>query len=571
MRENTTQEPLSPFQTEVVKLFQRTEVNLASGKNILRGLIPSSSDEALPLDQIIENYEHLFGSKGPIPIEKLLLEALPAQDFVDAGLSRYYPRMYRGLPRLYHRGAPSQSHIKKNFTHLPGLKKEAVDRALCSLYGKMAVKGQVTVFSWIPEDDYVGAIEIARILRSRLPHATIRFVALVQAKWAARISFFEGSVILSYEEDLSMAAFTEEALETLRASDLILQVPTYYPHTEELMAAVPGPKMEFVGDYGFVESRWFHPKSGRHSLGLHFLEKGMIIRKPCVCTWQNVQNAQLQAWHSPDNHFYLAYLSSSVGGAVYLHSLLKSLESDPKNIDICTPDLDWFVQFVEKQNRVGKPVIEWELGVGSIEVYFGDQVYSRSIASAGKVVRILCPDAISQGDFRALLALSGDWVAVRGSQSFSEAVSQNKAFFFDGRQQNRYLMKDLIAIAENRIAPYFSALSCLRGMNQSFLYNLPLQEGEWVDEIHFQDLDEWTAIALSLGLALQDPEAIAGFKKLNQILSEEFSANSYLCHLVQRALCHRQNPELEAKEELDQFASNSKTFAEWIKSFKALV
>lgn len=559
-------EPLSPFQTELIEMLQKTEVNQVSGKTLLPGLFPRSSDGALPLGQIIENYEHLFGVNGPTHIEKLLLEAFPPKDFIDADLSRFYPRMYRGLPRLYHRNNPSQSRIKKNFTHLPSLKKEMVHKLLCSLYAKVPAKGQVTVFSWIPEEDALGAIEIARILRSRLPGVTVYFVALIQKNMASQISFFEGSVLLNYEEDLSLSAFTEEALHFLRSSDLILQVPTYYPYTDELMAILSGPSMECVGDYGFIESSWFHPQSGRHSLGLHFLEKGIIIRKPCTSSWQQVSNSQLQTWHIPEHHFYLASLSSSVGGAIYLHALLKSLENDSRNIDICTPDLDWFVSFVEKQNKLNKPVIEWELGVGSLDVYWNDQVYSQVIAPAGKKVRLLCPDTLSQSDFRALLALSGDWVAIRGSQSFTEVVSQNKPFFFDAQVQNRYLMKDLLAIAENRIAPYTSTLSCLRGMNQSLIYNLPLQEGDWVDEVHFQELDEWTAIALHLGLSLQDPEVVQGFKKLNQILSEEFCANSYLCHLVQRALYHHQNPQVEKKE--SEELSKSMSFSEWLAASK---
>ncbi len=545
---------------------------------LLQGLSPTSSDEPLPLDEIIDNYQHLFGTRGPIHIEKILMEALPAADFMALGLSRYYPRMYRGLPRLYHKSHPSQSHIKKNFTHLPSLKRQAVSKALFSLYAKLPARGKVTLFTWVIGDglgDYVAAIEVLRLLRGRLPDLEISFVALVQEKALSSLSYPEGAFLIPYERECPLSLLTPEAWQKLRSSDLILQLPTFYPHTGSLLETLqsmpadhPVPKIEILGEYGFLESSWFHPKSGNASLGLHFLEKGILVRKPCQASWDDVQNGRLLQWRSPEHHFYLAYLTTPLGGAIYLHALLKSLEADEKGIDICIPDLGWFVQFVERQNRSGRPLLEWEMGVQAIEVYFEERVHTLSIAPTGKKVRLLCPGSLTQSDFRSLLALSGDWVAVRGNQSFSEVISQNKPFFYDGREHARYFMKDLIALAENRIGTYPSALTCFRGMQQGFLYNIPLQEGEWLDETFFQEREEWTAIALKLGLSLQDPQVGVGYRKLNQILAEEFSANAFLCHLVQRALCHRRDPMIEKleKEEMDLFTAQAQTFAQLIRN-----
>lgn len=579
------QDRLSPFHTELLEFLQRdilkrsTEEDLQTNpqmQKLLQGLNPSSADESLPLDEIIENYQHLFGAKGAVHVEKVLMEAFPPKDFMELGLSRYYPRMYRGLPRLYQKNYPSQSHIKKNFTHLPSLKKQAVSRALFSLYGKIPVSGKVTIFTWVINDglgDYIAAVEIMRILRARLPDVELKFVALVQEKALRSVNYPENAIIVSYEGECPLSAISAEAMEVLRSSDLILQTPTYYPHTRELVEALQAmeapslmPKMERVGEYGFLESSWFHPKSGAYSMGLHFLEKGVLIRKPCQASWADVQNARMKQWHIPENHFYLAYLATPMGGAIYLHALLKSLMNDDRGIDLCVPDLGWFIEFVEKQKTASRSLLEWEMGIQTIEIYFEEYIHPISIAPVGKKVRILCPGQITQSDFRALLALSGDWVAVRGNQSFSEAVSQGKAFFYDGRGHERYFIKDLVAVAENRIGGFPGALECIRGIGQAFHYNVPVQEEEWVDETFFQPLEEWTSIALGLGLALQDPDTITGYKKLNQIIAEEFSANLFLCHLVQRALCHRKNPERGEFEDqqLALFASNAITFAELI-------
>lgn len=540
-------------------------------KKLLKDLSPTAADQPLPLSEIIDNYQHFFHSKGPVYLEKTLLEAFPTKDFVELGLGRYYPKVYRGLPRLYAKQQATQSHIKKSFTHLASLKKQAVSRALFSLYGKLPAKGAVTLFTWVINDglgDFIAASEVMQLLKARFPELELRLIALVQERMIAHLALPNSAIVLPYEKDVPFSLLTEEALETLRSSDLVLQLPTHYPHTEELKKAVPGVKFESVGEYGFLESSWFHPRSGNYSLGLHFLEKGILIRKPLNATWEQVENPQLRAWRLPENRFYLAYLTTATGGAIYLHALLKSLENDPADIDLCVPELRWFFQFSEKQKEAGRPLLEWNLGLSSIEIFYQDKNYSIPLAPQGKKLRLLCPGLITQSDFRALLFLSGDWVAVRGDQSFSEAVSQNKPFFYDGREHARYFIKDLGALAENRIGAHKGTLDCIRGMGQGFLYNLPAETEEWVEETYFQELEEWTAIALRIGLALQDSDTFKGYTAFNRILAEEFSANAFLCHLIQRALCHKARPDIEhfEREQLTKFAQGEQTFVQFIRN-----
>lgn len=585
---------LSPFHAQLVEFLLRSceQQIVKEGadpnsdpriKNLLKHLSSTSTDKLLPLDEIIENYQYFFSSKGSVHLEKTLMEAFPTKEFIELGLARFYPRIYRGLPRLYDRKNPSVSHIKKDFTHLPSLKKQALSKALFSLYGKMPAIGKVTLFTWVINDgmgDFIAAVEILRLLKGRLPDLDLHFVCLIQEKALGSFTLPEQSLVIPYEKECPLDLFTAEALALLRSSDLILQIPTYYSYTEGLKKALQAissapscPKMECVGEYGFLESIWFHPKSGAYSLGLHCLEKGILIRKPSLASWDDVKNEELHKWRLRQNRFYLAYLTSPIGGAIYLHALLKSLENDPLGIDLCSPDLVWFLLYSEKQKKAGRPILEWELGISSIEIYYQDKRQVIEIAPQGKSLRLLCPGKISQSDFRALLALSGDWVAVRGDQSFSETVSQNKAFFYDGREHARYFIKDLVALAENRIRGFKGTLECIRGIAQGFVYNLPVQEEEMVDETFFQELEEWTSIALKMGLALQDSETIVGFKKLNRIMAEEFSANQFLCHLVQRGLFHRRHPEMEQLEagNVAKFISNQQSFTELIHTQKTLL
>ena len=422
MQENS----LSPFHSELLRFLKnKVKKRIAEDdldpkydtelKALLKGLTPVSSDIALPLDEIIENYQHLFNDKGPVYLEKVVMEAFSPQEFIELGLWRYYPRMYRGLPRLYHRDFPAQSHIKKPFTHMSSLKKQAAMRALYSLYSKLAVSGCVTLFTWVINDglgDYVAASEVMMLLRARFPNLDLRFVGLIHEKRMRELQWPEGSIIIKYEKDCPFEALTDEVLTILRSSDLILQIPTFYPHFNALIDHLSKmesdkemPLIESIGEYGFLESNWFHPKSGNHSMGLHFLEKGILIRKPMTFSWDDVSNVRLKELRDPANHFYLAYLSTQIGGAIYLHSLLKSLENDDRGIDLCGPDLGWFFQFAEKQNQAGKSIREWYMGISLIEIYFEDRFHSIEVSDRGKKLRLLCPGKITVADFRALLSL----------------------------------------------------------------------------------------------------------------------------------------------------------------------
>jgi hypothetical protein len=402
----------------------------------------------------------------------------------------------------------------------------------------------------------------------------LSLVALVQKKAMEAVKGSGHVKLIPYGEECPVTLFSREDLALLRSADLILQTPTYYPHTKELMTALeeipsmrPMPKMEMVGEYGYLESSWFHPKSDGFSMGLHFLEKGILVKKAQgPVTLDDVENERLRGWLRPKNQLFVAYLTTMIGGAIYLHALLKAEENEKRNIDLCIPDLGWFIQYIEMRKQEGRPILEWDLGIHKLEVLFEDQIHSMVISPEGKTVRLLCPGLISQRDFRTLLTLSGDFVAVRGDQSFSEAVSADKVYFYDLREHARYFIKDLLAVAENRIIAHPTSLTLFRCMAKALLHNLPEQEGEWVDETFFQEKEEWSAIAFELGLALQKGDTAIGCKQLNEILKREFSAAPFLCQLVERALFHRIYPEIEKieKEEMDLFLSGTQSYLQTI-------
>jgi hypothetical protein len=541
--------------------------------------------------KLLEEYAYIFKTRGPLYLEKKLIDAF---SFKEAREERM--RIYRGLPRLYRQARPSESRLKQNFTHLPTLKRLAVEKAVFRLYSTQQAMGKVSIFTWVMTDgwgDYMAGLDMIEILKHRLPELQLGWVVLFPKRLGSPpIPAGVKTNIIYYDEDLP-SHLNREALEMLRTSDLVIQAPTFYPSfdilkqmVEEISFSLPPPTWLSIGEYGFVESEWFHPLSGNRSMGLHFLEKGILIETPVptlerkfteianfdllngLFSSATPSDAQVESYKKT-HHFYLAYLTTQAGGVVYLHALAKAHELDPMGIDLCCPDIGWLIRHIELQTRGGLPLFEID-GV-SLELHHQGKITPLTKKTDGKRIRIFCPAALSAPDFQLLVHLSGEWVAVRGDQSFSEVVSMNKGFFYDGRHHARYFLKDLLALAENRIGMHTSTLEVLRGMGKAFLHNLPADQGEWVEETYFQTKEPLEEIATKMGLALRDPDCLVGFKKLNRILMEEHAFNDFLCHLVQRELCHRDHPEKRLLEEeiLRPFIEGRRGFTETMAELRA--
>jgi hypothetical protein len=497
------------------------------------------------------------------PMERVLLDAF------DKGTSLV--KIYRGLPRVYRRERPSESRIKEAFAHLPSLRRSLAEDLIFPLYESFPIPPDthVSLFTWVIGDgwgDWIAAKEALHILQEQFPSIAFHWIALVPKKFAF---VEERALLIPYEKEAPLSLFPTEAFEILRTSDLILSLPTFYPHTADLMQqlqTMPGhrapPQLSCLGQYGYVESSWFHPQSGHRSLGLHFLEKGILLRRAGACLLTGLCNealsrmlfataepTPLQVEHYLQTHqFYLAYLLHPLAGAVYLHALFESQIASKLPIDICTPNLDWYMGYIAMQNSQDRDVVDGDLHIQKIEVHHEGKIYTKRLAEEGKLVRILCPGPITDHDFRLLVRWSSEPIAVRGDQSFSEVVSAGRAFFYDGAPHARYFVKDLLALAENRLLTYRSTRMALRAMFEVFLHVLPPEEGEWVEETHFQEKKPWRQIAHQLASALKAPDIGAGFRYFSQLLCQEKNAKRFLCQLVQRELAHRQGGLLAQRE-----------------------
>ncbi len=497
--------------------------------------------------EILENYQTLFSENKTVGIEKQLLKKFPL-------------KISRGLPRVYHRDNPTMSRIKPVFASLPALKKLAAEKFSLPQYenGKIPAGSKICLFTYVLSDgwgDFIAAIETAKILKAKFLNAQIRSVIYLPKNFSPDKSDCDASTLfIPYGTEGPPVSFPEKALQALKSADLVISLPTFYPFTEELKALLEKgahkPKFIAIGQYGFIESPWFHPKSGNYSMGLHFLETGVLIRekteKGDFRTLENQtllfslfgttspQTVDVEAYLT-SHKFFLAYLVSPIGGAIYLHALLKSQIKNDQTIDICSPHIGWLIEYIKLRQKEKKPLFAKDLGIQEIEIHFAGKIHHRTLAKSGKKIRILSPNTLSDADFRKALALSEDFVAVRGDQSFSEAVSANKMFFYDGAPHARYFVKDLLALAENRLSHNKQALLFFRSIAKAFLYNITEEPGEWVEETHFQEKEPWDQIADNLCKALQSQETILGCKQLNQIIRAEYNFNKTLCEMVARS------------------------------------
>lgn len=537
------------------------------------------SPAPMPLDRIIEKYQYLFAGRGPVRLEQKILQLFSDSEMrlCNAPLLK----MVRGLPRQYRKDNIAVSRIKPDFSYLPALLKTASAKAFFSLYSEQPVPcdAKVSVLTWVIPDglgDFFAAIHIARLIKKAFPFLEICLFAISEKE-------------LPESNDISVARWqgSEDQLRYLRGSDLILQTPTRYPKMDQIAAAVeavksddPMPKFESAGQYGFIESDWFHPKSGAHCMGLHFLEKGVLIRPKAesfsmaemqseiLLKWmfgQDGAGADVIAAYRKERRFFLGYLYSKTGIFIYLHALLKSLENDAKDIDVCFPDAARAISYFASRLEDKRDLVEKRYGVQRIALYIGSHMAESDKQGSGKTLRIFCPEPIGPDDFLRLMSFSEDFIGCRGDQSFSDAVSQNKCFFYDPRDHSRFFVKDLVALAENRISSYPSALTVLRLFAKLSAHHVPQQEGEWVDEIAIQRFEtpDWMQIAEEMGTCLQNPKTFAGFKKLDRSIQEEYSCNEFFIHLVQRSICHRRRKQIEQMENrhVNRFIRGEESFA----------
>lgn len=545
-----SKEPLSLFHEHLLLFLQNdlrekkkregwdetVDSEIRSYRDLLSHSIRGS--EPLKLQEIIEKYELLFKRRGPVHLEHKILEAFPEAEMKRLGFTPL--RIVRGLPRLFCKNAPVLvSKIHPAFSHLPSLKRAALAKPLYSMYaGETLPKDAKVAILALPGADAYLAEDMAHQMKQAF------------ASLEVRVALFPGM----------------ENERELRGFDLLLQLSPQITDAVKKILTLddprPLPKVERIASQGF-------PNQAAHPMGLHFLQRGIFIKSFRTTALESDASAihEIEA-NRKEKRFFFAHLSSQTGVFVYMHALFKSLEWDNKEIDLCIPNAKPFLDYFESRHAGNLPVLEKSYQISKITLCIGSESRSFDLSPIGKTVRIFLPDRLSDAELSRLLLLSEDFIGVSECNGFSSAVSANKGFFYDPSTLSTSFVKDLSALAENRIAPHRSTLSILRLYTKVFEQQCKLQDNEWVDEISIQceEIPPLLELAEKIGFYLQDPDALAGFKKLNRLIAKEHSCNAFLFHLVQRAVCHRRRPQIACLEEdaVSKFIQNEISLSHFV-------
>ncbi|MES2344417.1 MAG: hypothetical protein V4494_00560 [Chlamydiota bacterium] len=446
------------------------------------------------------------------------------------------PKVLRGLPRLYKWQETSISKVKSHFDDMEVLKKRYTEKiALKKFSGKMPPKGaHVVLFTWVMEDgwgDYYTQLDAATILQEAFPGIQLTLITLIHKnksppeeknRFTHHVFKYTGKARneIIYEE------FGEEVYALIKNASLLLQLPTFFPHTLSLLEKVENqPRHELIGECGFIDSAWFHPKNGAHCMGLHFLEKGIIIKKmpasplkPC---------------------FNLDYTKTKRGNYVFLHILLKALEHDTRDITIATPSLQLYITRLEN----GLKDILKRFGIRELVIHFEQSICPITVNTTGKKLIVHHVNQKPHQKFLNDVVATDQLVGCTGDGSISEALSAGKPFFYDPPLHKRNFLKDLIALAEDRLHDYPETIAFLKlSLKNEHLILEDVVDGFVSEEFLLIEKEKTSpedlrdeVIAEKMGALLQQVKTQKGFKALAAIIQEEYAINETLCHITARA------------------------------------
>jgi len=509
-------------------------------------------------------------------LEARLLKVFSETEAKELGLPlSVYPHMLRGLPRFYDRENPAKSLVKPAFKNLNSLKRHWIEKAIFSLYQDVQIPAStLSLFTWVMNDgmgDYYAQKEAEEIIKGRFPQVTIQRLSFLPRETALEPPHY--CIYYDKGEDLTWEKI-EGFLPLLKTSQLVLQMPTYFPDTPKLLEKIQDykpPKYELLGEYGFVDSKWCHPGTGYRSLGLHFLEKGLLIQEIAPKDLSRLPKELKEilfkegiATYQEKIALNAGYLSSVEGAFAALIALLKKREKDPKPMDLVLANFSCMLGALEKYiEKDGAYPLLQKFGIKEVEIYYEGSLCKMNVQAEGKRLRLIQAKNLTPSDFGSLFYHSQDFVICRGDRSFSEAVSLKKVFFYDPPYHSKNFLKDLGALAENRIGRGKGAAEYIR----LFYHLLPAKPDSgdrFVEEDFFFERNfSIQEIGERMGELLSSPDTINDLQKLNSILIADYSANDYLCQLVARSLLHYYHPEMLRIEEslVREFLEDKITFS----------
>jgi hypothetical protein len=539
------------------------------------------------LEGFLEAHPQYHSQFSDSDLEQELSQTLSRDDLKSLGLPEtvLFP-ILRPLPRSHLQTDPSLTRIKPAFRSLPDLKRLLITKAVSSVYLSHPPSNpfSVILFTWVIADgwgDYYAQKETARLLLKAYPQLNLTLVTLIhqdkrapsEGRWNEIVIRYSGEI----NQPISYAPFSEQLCTLLKHADLILETPTPFV---DMSCYASKEKILRIGEHCALRSYPYHPHTGAYSMGLHFLETGILCKQlPPPAPFEEDVFTMLHHDHYRETHtFNCAYTKTVRGTYLYLLTLCSTLRDNPKDCDICMLHMPHLSLVLDKYFKTpscpGSQFLS-RCKVKEIRICVKDKCTHLPIASTGKIVRLFPTENLSQNQVIALMSLSQHLIGCTGDQSLLEAIATGTPFFYDPPPIKRQFLRDLQLIAATRISPQLAKFFDLLLVNP----HLPLGDIDqgWVSEEDIRinsyrlSLDEDTEekIALSLANLLNASRLSQDFITLHQILKTEYAFEPILLGLINRTLMHQCNPALAAFEtqEIDAFASsqqNGKTTLEKI-------
>ena len=426
-----------------------------------------------------------------------LKEEYPPDRFRRLGIPEYaLPKTHSSLPE------------KPYFQDKRALLREWVYNAFLFRYGREPpLKGSVTLFTWVIPGgfgDLTTQQEVASILQDGFPQLDLHLITLLEEgveKYPS--SSHPNQTIIRFKgKDRACIPPT-----LFKKTPLILQIPTYYPYWKKCREKLsPYTETVSVGEYGFIDSEEFNPQTGNLCMGLHSLEKGVLLPEMP----QEKKGAES----------YFAYLYSERGFAIYLHALLQREQREKRDIVVTASPPAPLLLALKNQS--------WK-GYGLKEILLYDDAHSSTIfiSSEGtKKMVIHAKPFLSKETIQKEYARKKNFVGCRGDRSFSEALSGGAFFFYEGPNHSLPFLKDLYDVSYH------------------YLFAFPTLHS------YLQLLSDRKTDPKTLGHRIADlleyPATWEGMKKLSLWIKENASFKETLKHLVQAKL----HPEKEKHEAL---------------------
>lgn len=502
-------------------------------------------------DRFSEKYFSLFHKD--INHEKILLDLFTFLQFQKLGLADYaFPKMLRGLPRVHKKDNPGITKLMPEYKNLFSLKKCYVQKPILSLYENIEIpKGSNIAILF--GDTGLSSIRNGLIgyLKERYPSLEIDVIKFACKK--EKVRFF-----------VDDKKITKKGLvKSLKNKQVVLEFFGQPTVKDKLLEVFDNKGFPFKYIHLVDHSnRQNLSLSSYYSLGLCFLDLGMffeenkwsfseISRKSIFYTLLGKSDPYREDifTYKMETRFCYCSMESRNGILLYLHSILQANLSDQKDVDILITDASLLKKCFIKSSALKKSIDFKKYRIKSVEIIIDEKKTKLTLQEEGVELRLINESRLSLKDLSILLSISDEPIGCTVNFGFSDAIYHQKVFFLEVDDQSSSCLKQLIAIARNRIPQYKATILYLTLLLQSQTSKM---DGDYVEEEYFQpSLHLDYALSISrLGKHLSHPPTIKGLKALVSIVVKEYSANQHLCNLITREIKHFSNPSIEKLESI---------------------